>query len=121
MSQNILCSPAKTRSSGHDLRHSLRTPKWKGCQRKSAWTKDMRPSNPSTDTTRHLCDIYGCSSSFRRPSDLVRHKKSIHGPKSPCPYMQCEYTTGRQDKMNEHIKKIHRVQGKYQIPIQAIP
>ena len=113
MSQNILFSPANNRDSGHGPRHSQGTPKSKGCRRCSTWTKDKRPSCSSTDTARYLCDIYECSSSFRRPSDLVRHKKSIHGPKSPCPYMQCGYATGREDKMNEHIRKIHRVQGGY--------
>ncbi|KIN03152.1 hypothetical protein OIDMADRAFT_144198 [Oidiodendron maius Zn] len=114
MSQNILFSPANERDSGHGPRHSQGTPKSKGCRRCSTWTKDKRLSYSSTDTARYLCEIYECSSSFRRPSDLVRHTKTIHGPKSPCPYTQCGYATGREDKMNEHIRKIHRVQAKAQ-------
>ncbi|KAH8817191.1 hypothetical protein F5884DRAFT_778715 [Xylogone sp. PMI_703] len=56
---------------------------------------------------RCRCNIFGCSSTFSRPSDLARHKKSIHGPKEECIFRNCGYATGRSDKMKEHMRKKH--------------
>ncbi|KAF4636480.1 hypothetical protein G7Y89_g1613 [Cudoniella acicularis] len=57
-------------------------------------------------TIRHGCDITSCLSTFKRPSDLSRHKKTIHGPKEQC-IMGCGYATARLDKMVEHTIKKH--------------
>ena len=84
-----------------------------GCQRcsmkKSRRKKsnNMRPARP-----RVFCDIAGCTSSFCRLSDLARHKKTLHGPKQQCAHHGCQYATGRDDKMNEHVRKIHKSAGK---------
>jgi hypothetical protein len=59
-----------------------------------------------------LCDVPDCTSTFTRPHDLARHKKTIHGPKQHCPYPMCKFATGRNDKMNEHNRKKHPSKGK---------
>jgi len=60
------------------------------------------------EMSRVSCNIENCKSSFRRSYDLVRHKKSIHGPKHLCMDKGCRYSTGRPDKMNEHRRKMHK-------------
>jgi hypothetical protein len=56
---------------------------------------------------RHCCDIIGCAVTFARSYDLIRHKRTVHGPKIKCPYPQCCYATARGDKMKEHKRKKH--------------
>lgn len=65
----------------------------------------------ATSQTRTTCPAPGCPSTFSRPSDLHRHQKSIHGPKTPCAVLGCNYATGRPDKMKEHVGKMHCVAG----------
>lgn len=62
---------------------------------------------------RFCCMETGCTSRFRRPYDLARHKKTIHGPKKLCSYESCTYATARSDKMNEHTRKKHAERGEF--------
>jgi len=48
------------------------------------------------------CDALGCSSTFARPSDVLRHKSNIHGPKKQCQHLGFIYASARSDKMKEH-------------------
>jgi hypothetical protein len=77
-------------------------------------TTGKESTKPSISDTapRFYCAFPGCTSSFRRASDQVRHEKSIHGPKRQCIYQGCKYSTGRSDKLNEHTRKIHKGTGK---------
>jgi hypothetical protein len=84
-----------------------------GCQRCSMKKSRRKKSNNMRSARpRVFCDIAGCASSFCRFSDLARHKKTLHGPKQQCAYHGCQYATGREDKMNEHVRKIHKSAGK---------
>ncbi|KAH6662824.1 hypothetical protein B0J14DRAFT_610003 [Halenospora varia] len=56
---------------------------------------------------RTACPVTICTSSFSRPSDLLRHQQTIHGPKTPCAHLGCKYATERVDKMKEHARKIY--------------
>ena len=56
---------------------------------------------------RHCCDVIGCAVTFTRSYDLIRHKRTVHGPKVKCQYSQCSYATARSDKMKEHNRKKH--------------
>ena len=62
---------------------------------------------------RYCCDIIGCTVTFARSYDLVRHKHTVHGPKMQCQYLQCGYATARRDKMKEHHRKKHLDQSKF--------
>lgn len=64
-------------------------------------------------SSRIACPVPGCTSTFGRRSDLARHQKSIHGPKTKCAYTACAYMTGRVDKMAEHMRKIHQTAGEF--------
>jgi hypothetical protein len=63
--------------------------------------------NSCGSKVRHSCDITGCTVTFKRSYDLVRHKRTVHGPKVHCPYPQCTYATARSDKMKAHNRKKH--------------
>jgi hypothetical protein len=65
-----------------------------------------------TSCLRYICIETGCTSTFRQPYDLIRHRKTIHGPKQRCIYDQCQYATARSDKMKEHIRRKHTESGK---------
>ncbi|CAG8950105.1 hypothetical protein HYFRA_00008339 [Hymenoscyphus fraxineus] len=54
-----------------------------------------------------ICDFNGCKSTFKCQFNLVRHRSSIHGSKRNCPQEGCQYATGRKDKLNEHIRRMH--------------
>ncbi|RMZ08803.1 hypothetical protein D0862_03823 [Hortaea werneckii] len=59
---------------------------------------------------RHLCDVVNCGKSFSRPSDLVRHVKTIHHTASEhyhCKAMGCYHQNRRLDKIREHCYKKH--------------
>ena len=70
-------------------------------------------SNSSGSKVRHSCDIIGCTVTFKRSYDLVRHKRTVHGPKVHCPYPQCTYATARSDKMKAHNRKKHFDRSKF--------
>ena len=71
-------------------------------------------TSPNRTLPRIACPVPSCKSNFSRPSDLARHQKSIHGPKTECAYAGCGYTTGRADKMSEHVRKRHRTAGEFE-------
>jgi len=56
---------------------------------------------------RHVCPRLSCSSTFARPADLLRHLRSVHGPKQRCSHLGCQYRSGRSDKLKEHYRKKH--------------
>ncbi|RMY77086.1 hypothetical protein D0863_01529 [Hortaea werneckii] len=61
-------------------------------------------------SARHPCDVISCSKSFSRPSDLVRHMKTIHHTASEhyhCKAMGCYRQDRRLDKIREHCSKKH--------------
>lgn len=68
--------------------------------------------NSRGSKARHSCDIIGCTVTFKRSYDLVRHKRTVHGPKVHCPYPHCTYATARSDKMKAHNRKKHFGRGK---------
>ncbi|ORY17162.1 hypothetical protein BCR34DRAFT_62348 [Clohesyomyces aquaticus] len=56
------------------------------------------------------CSHAGCKykGTFKRAYELKRHMKLHTQPrKYPCPVLNCEYTTSRDDKFQAHIKKGH--------------
>jgi hypothetical protein len=62
--------------------------------------------------TRHICKWAACnySGSFRRAADLMRHLKTTHvSPGSyVCPAADCHKSFNRKDKMDEHVRRVHR-------------
>ncbi|KAF2489888.1 hypothetical protein BU16DRAFT_622487 [Lophium mytilinum] len=73
-------------------------------------TKALRQSKPrhhQSYIVRWSCEFPDCASTFSRVYDLIRHEKTIHGPKQRCIYPCCKYATARADKMDEHTHKIH--------------
>ena len=82
------------------------------CSKVNSKTKSKKPKKIlSHSALRVACPVAGCKSTFTRPSDLSRHQKSIHGPKTPCVYPGCMYVSGRTDKIKEHVKKMHQATG----------
>ena len=100
---------------------SLPTSNGISCQRCSRITqqRNTKPNIRKSQMHRIYCEIPGCASSFGRPSDLVRHWKSIHGPKQQCMAGVCGYATARRDKMAEHVRKRHNEKS-INPPIQLI-
>ncbi|KAF2806454.1 uncharacterized protein BDZ99DRAFT_501283 [Mytilinidion resinicola] len=71
-----------------------------------------RQQHHHSHSIRWICALSSCGSTFTRVYDLIRHEKTIHGPKQTCSYPHCIYATARTDKMVEHEQKIHpRAQG----------
>jgi hypothetical protein len=66
-------------------------------------------------TARAFCIHLGCSASFTRDSDRIRHNTSVHGVKGRhfCPIAGCAKSQGmgigycRSDKVKEHLWKKH--------------
>jgi hypothetical protein len=85
------------------------------CAHCNCGSKRLSKTNLSNRTVLRIpCPLPNCHSTFSRPSDLARHQKSIHGPKMKCAHIGCEYTTGRADKMTEHVRKIHWTAGEFE-------
>jgi len=60
--------------------------------------------------SRHACAGFGCGKTFGRPSDLDRHRKTIHAQAKEhyhCATAGCEHQNRRIDKMQEHCRKMH--------------
>ena len=64
----------------------------------------------STESHRHHCDVEGCTSSFSRASDHIRHMNHVHAMGKEiyvCAHAGCGYSNRRQDKMQEHCRKLN--------------
>ena len=74
------------------------------------------PARPSMPPNRkigqYICEEVGCSSTFSRESDRVRHEKSVHrkGRLFPCTETGCERSGrpfGRKDHLQQHMLHSH--------------
>ncbi|KAE9373938.1 hypothetical protein N431DRAFT_337617 [Stipitochalara longipes BDJ] len=72
------------------------------------------PSHRSNaNMTPHVCDNPGCSMTFNRLGDLVRHRQQHGNPQYPCLVHGCK-RRGRKafyrtDKLRDHQRKKHRM------------
>jgi hypothetical protein len=83
------------------------TPTYNGHRKTGRVMKQKKAASIGTPI-RHCCDTIGCTATFARPYDLIRHKSTVHGPKLQCPHPQCSYATARNDKMKDHEKRKHQ-------------
>ena len=65
--------------------------------------------------SRFICLAPGCTNTFGRQKDLKRHQK-MHNPASPLWYCGCCLNVGvafeglyRKDKLQDHMKKRHKI------------
>ncbi|MCJ1325608.1 hypothetical protein MMC10_002271 [Thelotrema lepadinum] len=70
------------------------------------------PASTSTKQKRYKCDQADCHQTFSRPSDLTRHKNTIHLKRTlfPCPEPTCKHASGdtpflRKDHLAQHLKR----------------
>lgn len=64
---------------------------------------------------RYVCELPACDKTFARPSDLKRHRRTIHSQGHEhyhCITVGCEHQNRRLDKMQEHCRKVHGQQAK---------
>ncbi|CZR63661.1 uncharacterized protein PAC_13558 [Phialocephala subalpina] len=55
---------------------------------------------------RIACDHrFGCSKTFTRRYDMLRHKSEAHQPRKRCPY--CKYDVPRQQRLRDHLREDH--------------
>ncbi|KAG9231337.1 hypothetical protein BJ875DRAFT_469813 [Amylocarpus encephaloides] len=80
------------------------------CNKPSQRPPAIRPSIV-TVSPPHKCHAAGCSATFTRPSHLVRHQRSTHGPKTRCAYVGCRDMPGRLDKMSGRVRTEHSIVG----------
>lgn len=77
---------------------------------------DMNHIVQSPTTAKTPCTYLGCSASFKRDSDRIRHDTTTHGVNQAlhfCPIAGCSKSLGvgqgycRADKVKEHLWKKH--------------
>jgi len=94
------------------------------------------PRKKGVQCEKISCDWPECTRSFRRQSDLVRHRDTIHQKKKKfwCTAPGCNRSESygglkrpfpRKDKLNEHVRNIHkataRPNGASTFPVASIP
>ncbi|EHK97880.1 putative Wilms tumor protein like protein [Glarea lozoyensis 74030] len=67
----------------------------------------------NSNTTSFTCPHPGCGQTTARLSDLHRHQRKHEIPQYPCPFLGCNRrghrAFDRTDKLNEHQRRVHRV------------
>lgn len=59
----------------------------------------------NTHESHFRCDVFNCTSNFKRYEDFVRHRK-MHSVERPYACDRCDFTSKRKDNLQSH-KKIH--------------
>ncbi|KAN0089619.1 hypothetical protein V8E51_019879 [Hyaloscypha variabilis] len=65
------------------------------------------------------CEYYGCTTTFARDADRLRHRREKHGPGLCCSYPGCDFTTKRRSRLGDHLKTTHHRQVTFNLAIPS--
>lgn len=74
---------------------------------------DTAPQPRKQRKQRFVCDLPGCETTFGRAAESRRHMRTIHKRHETtgfqCMVNSCSYKSPRQDKVREHMKRMHEI------------